>query len=167
MVSEIASSDVCRRDYRAGLEEKYHEERSKRIRPDGPDQYVAVEGRFVRFAEDPFGGKRAPRAARSDLVDVAIVVAGISGLSAKVELRKLGVHSFRVIDQAADFGGTWYWNRYPGARCDVESYIYLPYLEETGYVPPEKYTLGSEIFDHLRSWRGSSSCMRTPCSRRR
>jgi cation diffusion facilitator CzcD-associated flavoprotein CzcO len=62
-----------------------------------------------------------------------------------------GVNNFRVIDHAADFGGTWYWNRYPGVRCDVEAYIYLPYLEETGHVPSEKYTPGSEIHEHLRS----------------
>lgn len=119
---------------RAQLEEKYREERKKRFRPEGPAQYVATEGDFARFADDPYGGEPAPRPAQTDLVDVVLVGAGISGLSASVELRKAGVHNFRVIDQAADFGGTWYWNRYPGVRCDVEAYIYLPYLEETGHV---------------------------------
>ena len=38
-----------------------------------------------------------------------------------------------LIEKGGDFGGTWYWNRYPGAACDTESYIYLPLLEETGY----------------------------------
>ena len=40
-----------------------------------------------------------------------------------------------MIDQAGGFGGTWYWNRYPGVMCDVESYCYMPMLEEMGYVP--------------------------------
>jgi cyclohexanone monooxygenase len=55
-----------------------------------------------------------------------------------------------MLDVASDFGGTWYWNRYPGLRCDVESYIYLPLLEETGYVPTERYTRGSEILAYLK-----------------
>jgi cyclohexanone monooxygenase len=137
--------------HRARLEEKYREERAKRLRPEGLAQYVAVEGNFARFGDDPYGGEPALRPVETDQVDVVIVGAGISGLSAAVELRKAGVNNFRVIDHAADFGGTWYWNRYPGVRCDVEAYIYLPYLEETGHVPSEKYTPGSEIHEHLRS----------------
>jgi cation diffusion facilitator CzcD-associated flavoprotein CzcO len=65
-------------------------------------------------------------------------------------LRELGVCSVRLIDKAADVGGTWYWNRYPGIACDVESYVYIPLLEELGYLPTEKYAKGSEIFEHCR-----------------
>jgi cation diffusion facilitator CzcD-associated flavoprotein CzcO len=63
-------------------------------------------------------------------------------------LKQAGIDDVRIIDKGGDFGGTWYWNRYPGAQCDVESYIYLPFLEETGYVPTEKYVHAPEILDH-------------------
>ncbi len=56
----------------------------------------------------------------------------------------------RIIEKGGDFGGTWYWNRYPGAQCDVESYVYLPLLEETAYVPTEKYAHAPEILEHCR-----------------
>ena len=56
----------------------------------------------------------------------------------------------RIIEKGGDFGGTWYWNRYPGAQCDIESYIYLPLLEETGYIPKEKYSYAAEIRAHAR-----------------
>ena len=133
------------------MTEKYREERDKRVRPDGLAQYISVDGEYSRFADDPYAGKPEARAALTGLVDVVIVGAGIAGLQASVELRKSGVTNFRVIDKAADFGGVWYWNRYPGVRCDCESYIYFPYLEETGYVPTERYSRGSEIHDHLRA----------------
>ena len=42
-----------------------------------------------------------------------------------------------LIDKAGGIGGTWYWNRYPGVMCDVESYIYMPMLEEMNYVPDD------------------------------
>jgi cyclohexanone monooxygenase len=55
------------------------------------------------------------------------------------------------VEKGGDFGGTWYWNRYPGAACDVESYIYLPLLEEIGYIPKEKYSQAAEILEHSRA----------------
>jgi cation diffusion facilitator CzcD-associated flavoprotein CzcO len=61
------------------------------------------------------------------------------------------VADIRVIEKGGDFGGTWYWNRYPGAMCDVESYIYLPLLEEIGYIPKEKYTHAPEILAHSQA----------------
>src|SRR5262249_55038472 len=82
--------------------------------------------------------------------DVAIIGAGLGGLLTAARLRELGVQSVRLIDKGADVGGTWYWNRYPGIACDVESYVYMPLLEELGYIPTEKYTKGDEIFAHCR-----------------
>jgi cyclohexanone monooxygenase len=61
---------------------------------------------------------------------VAIIGGGFSGLLAGARLREQGVEDFRIIEAGGDFGGTWYWNRYPGAQCDIESYCYLPLLEE-------------------------------------
>ena len=83
-------------------------------------------------------------------VDVLVIGCGIGGIEMAATLRKAGVDDILMVDGAADFGGTWYWNRYPGIRCDVESYIYLPYLEETGYMPTERYARGSEIFEYLK-----------------
>ena len=50
-----------------------------------------------------------------------------------------------MVDTVGGFGGTWYWNRYPGLMCDVESYIYMPLLEEMDYMPTERYAHGPEL----------------------
>ena len=132
------------------LRRKYLHEREIRLRPEGIDQYVEVAGRFARFGEDPWADPDFTRAAVADEVDVAIVGAGFGGLLTGARLREAGVKSIRLIDKAADVGGTWYWNRYPGIACDVESYVYMPLLEELGYLPTEKYVKGEEIFSHCR-----------------
>ena len=84
----------------------------------------------------------------SEEVDYLVVGAGYSGMLLSVRLLEAGITSIRIVDKAGDFGGTWYWNRYPGAACDIESYIYMPLLEETGYVASEKYARGPELFAH-------------------
>ncbi len=130
------------------LRRKYEEERNKRIRPDGIGQYLDIDRDFPGFDSDPFMDVEARDAIRES-VDVLIVGAGIGGLLAASKLvNVVGVDNIRLIDRAGDFGGTWYWNRYPGARCDVESYIYMPLLEETGYIPREKYSTQEEILEH-------------------
>ena len=83
-------------------------------------------------------------------VDVLVVGGGFGGLLAATRLQKAGITNIRIVEKAGDFGGTWYWNRYPGAQCDIESYMYLPLLEETGYIPKEKYSFGNEIRAHAR-----------------
>ncbi|MEZ0384374.1 flavin-containing monooxygenase [Mycobacterium sp. pW045] len=132
------------------LRDKYSRERRRRLRDDGIGQYVEVTGRFARFADDPWADPGFTREGLCDEVDVAIVGAGFGGLLTGARLRELGVQRIRLIDKAADVGGTWYWNRYPGIACDVESYVYMPLLEELGYVPSEKYAKGPEIFAHCR-----------------
>jgi cyclohexanone monooxygenase len=132
------------------LREKYREERDKRIRAAGTDQFNFAEGRYERFADDPYAGPPAPREPVQAQIDVLIIGGGFGGLIAAATLRHAGIHDFRILDVAADFGGTWYWNRYPGIRCDVESYIYLPYLEETGHIPTERYVTGPEIREYCR-----------------
>ncbi|MBX9639005.1 MAG: NAD(P)/FAD-dependent oxidoreductase [Mycobacteriaceae bacterium] len=132
------------------LRRKYALERARRLRPDGIAQYVEIAGEFARFADDPWADKNFTREPVTDEVDVAIVGAGFGGLLTGVRLRQLGIESIRLIDRAADVGGTWYWNRYPGIACDVESYVYIPLLEELDYVPETKYAKGSEIFEHCR-----------------
>jgi cyclohexanone monooxygenase len=131
------------------LREKYRQEREKRLRSDGEAQYVELSGRFARYAEDdPYADPGFTRAPLTDEVEVAIIGGGFSGLLAAARLREQGIDDFRIIEAGADFGGTWYWNRYPGAQCDIESYCYLPLLEELGYIPKEKYAYVGEIFEH-------------------
>jgi cyclohexanone monooxygenase len=78
-------------------------------------------------------------------VDALVVGAGWGGLLAAAHLRKQGIRRIRVVDKAGDVGGVWYWNRYPRVMCDVESYVYLPMLEELGYMPRHRYSYGPEI----------------------
>jgi len=131
------------------LRERYRQEREKRLRTDGEAQYVELSGDFARYAEDdPYADPTFSRAPLTDDVEVVIIGGGFSGLLAAARLREQGVDDFRILEAGGDFGGTWYWNRYPGAQCDIESYCYLPLLEELGYVPKEKYSYVSEIFEH-------------------
>jgi cyclohexanone monooxygenase len=131
------------------LREKYRAERDKRLRPDGNNQYVEVAGTFAHYLDDPYAELRE-REPLSDEVEVAVIGGGFAGLLIGARLREAGVESIRMIEKGSDFGGTWYWNRYPGAACDTESYIYLPLLEEVGYMPSEKYAKGPEIFEHSK-----------------
>ncbi len=130
------------------LNEKYRIERDKRLRPEGTSQYVSVSGRFAHFQDDPYVAPGFDRPAVAEQVDVLIVGGGFGGLMIAGNLIKSGVQDIRIIEKAGDFGGTWYWNRYPGAACDIESYIYLPFLEEVGYIPVEKYSKAPEIFEY-------------------
>jgi cation diffusion facilitator CzcD-associated flavoprotein CzcO len=147
------------------LRQKYAEERARRLRPDGITQYVQTAGAFARFAEDPWVDGKSTREPLTDEVDVAVIGAGFGGLLTGARLRELGVESVRLIDRAADVGGTWYWNRYPGIACDVESYVYMPLLEELGYIPADKYARGSEIFAHCRRIAAHYDLYRDACLR--
>ena len=129
------------------LREKYLLERDKRIRQDGNAQYVEVAGQFADYLHDPYT-EPVDRPPLTDDVTVAIIGGGFAGLITGARLTEAGIDDFRIIEKGGDFGGTWYWNRYPGAQCDVESYVYLPLLEETSYVPSEKYARAPEILEH-------------------
>jgi len=133
------------------LRARYRAERDKRLRADGNDQYVEVRGEFARFVDDPYVAPGFTRAPLTDAVEVVIVGGGFGGLLAGARLREAGIDDLRIIEKGGDFGGTWYWNRYPGAQCDIEAYIYLPLLEELGYVPTEKYAHAPEILAHSRA----------------
>lgn len=138
------------------VQQKYTEERAKRIRADGAAQFVDVEqSDQKRLADDPWADHAALNAATpalkdGDSVKFLILGTGFSGMLFAVRLIQAGFSAsdIRFVDAAAGFGGTWYWNRYPGLMCDVESYIYLPLLEETGYIPKHKYSYGTEIREH-------------------
>ncbi|MSO88000.1 MAG: NAD(P)/FAD-dependent oxidoreductase [Acidimicrobiia bacterium] len=130
---------------------RYRAERDKRLVSGRADiQDLSDDAHFGAFRLDPFTPVAA-RDPRRDDVEVVIVGGGMAGILAGVQLRQAGIEQIRIVDQAGGLGGTWYWNRYPGVMCDVESYIYLPMLEELGYVPTSRYASGEEIRLHLQA----------------
>ena len=134
----------------AALKAKYLAERDKRLRRDGNQQYVEMKGDYAHYLEDPYVEPGFTREPLTDDTEVIVIGGGFGGLLAGARLREAGVKDVRVVEKGGDFGGTWYWNRYPGAACDIESYIYLPLLEEVGYLPVEKYTRAPEILAYSR-----------------
>lgn len=135
----------------AAMREKYRHERDKRLRREGQKQYVQPVDDFGSVYEGDPHMPVQPREAISREVNVAVLGAGISGILAAVELKKAGVTGVCNIDHAGDFGGVWYWNRYPGIQCDNDAYCYLPLLEEMGYMPSKKFADGAEIYEYCRS----------------
>ena len=133
------------------LRRKYREERDKRLRPDGDYQYAETKGELSHFAEDdPYADPDFTREPLADEVDTVIIGGGFAGLFSAARLREAGLDDIRIIEAASDFGGTWYWNRYPGCQCDIESYTYIPLLEETGYMPSLRYAYAPEIFEQCK-----------------
>jgi cation diffusion facilitator CzcD-associated flavoprotein CzcO len=132
----------------SAMRRKYQEERDKRLRPEGQAQYVQPAGKFVEaYESDP----HMPVTPRDPIVmelDVAVIGAGFCGLLTSIQLKQAGIENFRNIDWAGDWGGCWYWNRYPGVQCDNDSYCYMPLLEETGYMPKKKFEDGWDIYQH-------------------
>lgn len=136
---------------------RYEEERTKRLRSDGNAQFIEVakSAQYARFADDPWVKPAAIQPLQvkfpDDRCEMLIVGAGWGGTQNAVRMIESGIpaEDIRIIDPAGGFGGTWYWNRYPGLMCDIESYSYLPYLEETGYVPKHRYSQGEEIREYV------------------
>jgi cation diffusion facilitator CzcD-associated flavoprotein CzcO len=135
------------------LEKRYGEERAKRLRDDGNNQYVdiSVSEKFASFLEDPWVDEAKIKHAETMFPDnrcqLLILGAGWGGLLYAIRMIQAGIRprDIRIVDSAGGFGGTWYWSRYPGLTCDIESYSYLPLLEETGYIPKHRYSTGDEI----------------------
>jgi cation diffusion facilitator CzcD-associated flavoprotein CzcO len=134
---------------REALRAKYRAERDKRLRAEGNDQYREPSGKFAYLLEDPYT-PRAPRAPVREEVSVAFIGGGFAGLCVGARLAERGITDLRIIEGGGDFGGAWYWNRYPGSMCDTAAMVYLPLLEETGHRPSMKYTFATEIFEHAR-----------------
>jgi len=131
------------------LRERYRQERDKRLRSDGVDQYFDLSGSLAHYGDsDPYADAGFDRDPVNEEPDVVIIGGGFSGLLAAARLITEGVEDFRIVEAGGDFGGTWYWNRYPGAQCDTDAYCYLPLLEELGYMPKEKYSYAPEILEH-------------------
>ena len=133
------------------LREKYAHERDKRLRPEGATQYLELKDDFAEFAEVDPHTPVTPRTPISEDVEVAVLGGGIAGLLAGAYLKKAGVDDVHVIEMGGDFGGVWYWNRFPGIQCDNDAYCYIPLLEELDFVPSKKFADGAEIFEHCRN----------------
>lgn len=127
-------------DELAALRHRYRLERERRVRPDGAAQYRDADAEFGYYAADPYTEGPVERDPLHDTVDVAVIGGGFGGILAGARLRQQGVERVRTVDKGGDVGGTWYWNRYPGVHCDIEAHVYLPMLDETGYVPEWKYS---------------------------
>ncbi|HYK71252.1 MAG TPA: NAD(P)/FAD-dependent oxidoreductase [Streptosporangiaceae bacterium] len=130
------------------LRHKYAAEREKRLRPDGNSQYLRLAGTLAHYLDDPYT-PRLERAPKTDHRTVVIIGGGFAGLVVGARLREAGVQ-VRIVEKGGDFGGAWYWNRYPGAQCDTAAMVYMPLLEETGHMPTEKYVHGPEILAHCQ-----------------
>ena len=131
------------------LRRKYKEERDKRIRSDGNEQYIEITEGFGHYQEDPYTPLVEREPVHRD-AEVVIIGGGFAGLTAGARLRDVGVEDITIIEGGGDVGGVWYWNRYPGAMCDTAAMVYLPLLEETNYLPTQKYVLAPEIFAHAQ-----------------
>jgi len=131
------------------LRQKYLKERNKRLRADGNDQYIQVKGQLAHYLDDPYTPV-TPRDPKTDHVTFAFIGGGFAGLATAARLTEIGIKDVRIIEKGGNFGGTWYWNRYPGAQCDTASMVYMPLLEETGHMPSEKYAHAPEILGHCR-----------------
>jgi cation diffusion facilitator CzcD-associated flavoprotein CzcO len=131
------------------LRAKYAAERDKRLRPDGNEQYLQLKDQLAHYLDDPYT-PRVEREPVTDHVTVAVIGGGFAGLVTGARLKEAGVDDVRMIEKGGDFGGTWYWNRYPGAQCDTASFVYMPLLEETGHMPTEKYAHAPEILEHCQ-----------------
>jgi len=132
------------------LKARYLAERDRRMREDGNEQYTEIVEEFARYDDDPYT-EWIERDPVNDEVQVAVIGGGFGGLLMAGRLKEAGFDDVRVIEKGGDFGGTWYWNRYPGAMCDVESYCYLPMLEELNYIPKHKYSFAPEILEHSKA----------------
>jgi cation diffusion facilitator CzcD-associated flavoprotein CzcO len=130
------------------IKQKYRAERDKRIRPEGNAQYKRLS-EFEDLSNDPHT-PWVDRPPVADHVTFAFIGGGFAGLVVGARLKQAGIEDVRIIEKGGDFGGTWYWNRYPGAQCDTASMIYMPLLEETGHMPTEKYAHAPEIRAHCQ-----------------
>jgi cation diffusion facilitator CzcD-associated flavoprotein CzcO len=140
--------------YYDAIKAKFALERDLRLgyRPQGTAQYTSdFSGALAKYAIDPHAEPAPEREPIEDEVEVLFIGGGFSALLTAARMRERGVESIRIVERGADVGGTWYWNRYPGAACDVPAYDYLPLLDEMDYVPSRLYAKGPEIFSHCQA----------------
>ena len=117
----------------------------------GAADYIAMEGEFSRYLADVYSAPPVEREPLTDTCEILVIGAGFAGLLLWYKLREAGFQDVRFCEKGGDVGGTWYWNRYPGIACDVESYSYLPLLEEMSAFPTMKFASGFEILEYCQS----------------
>jgi cation diffusion facilitator CzcD-associated flavoprotein CzcO len=141
-------------EYYDEIKARFEAERDLRLdyRPEGLSQYTSdLEGDLAKYEVDPYAEDQVEREPLNDFVECLFIGGGFSALLTAARLRERGVDSIRIVERGSDVGGTWYWNRYPGAACDVSAYDYLPLLDEMGYVPESFFAKGPEIFQHCQA----------------
>ncbi|MEZ5742411.1 MAG: NAD(P)/FAD-dependent oxidoreductase [Sphingomonadaceae bacterium] len=150
MICEHSDCPTVTPEQIEALHAKYLAERDRRIKKDHNDQYIPTSGKWAKiYEEDPYTPV-APREPITGETDVVILGAGYCGMMVATQLKKAGIDNFYNVDHGGNFGGTWYWNRYPGIQCDNDALVYMPLLEETGYMPSKKFCDGYEIHDHCQ-----------------
>ncbi|HLK25660.1 MAG TPA: NAD(P)/FAD-dependent oxidoreductase [Caulobacteraceae bacterium] len=140
--------------YYDDIKQRFAEARDLRLkyRPEGTQQYTSeFTGALARYAIDPHADLVPPRDPIEDEVEILFIGGGFSALLTAARLRERGFKSIRIVERGADVGGTWFWNRYPGAACDVPSYDYLPLLDEMEVMPSRLYAKGPEIYAHCQA----------------
>jgi cyclohexanone monooxygenase len=150
----IAPKSRKPQEYYDSIKQKFAEERDLRLRyrPEGTRQYTSdLSGTLAKYEIDPYSEAVEPREPINDTVECLFIGGGFSALLTSARLREYGVESIRIVERGADVGGTWYWNRYPGAACDVVAYDYLPLLDEMNYVPSRHYARAPESFAHCQA----------------
>ena len=135
--------------FNASEQAKYREFKEARR---GAADYMAMDGEFSKYLEDVYSAAPVPRESLTDDVEIVVVGAGFAGMLLWYKLQKAGFTDVRFCEKGGDVGGTWYWNRYPGIACDVESYSYLPLLEEMDYIPTMKFASGFEIMEYCQKF---------------
>jgi hypothetical protein len=160
MPSKVSTKDLVTESLRNGngalhfdpdvLRAKYVLEKEKRLNNGGSQQYRLVSD-LSNHDHDIWAEPGFSRAPVTAVYDIVIVGGGFTALQVACRLLEHGYKNIAIIERGSDFGGTWYWNRYPGAQCDIESYIYMPLIEELGHMPTEKYARGPELFGHARA----------------
>ncbi len=133
--------------FNAEEQAKYREFKETRV---GAADYMSMEGEFSKYLEDVYSEPPIEREALGDECEILVVGAGFAGLLLWYKLQKEGFTDVRFCERGGEVGGTWYWNRYPGIACDVESYSYLPLLEEMEYFPTMKFASGFEILEYCQ-----------------
>jgi cation diffusion facilitator CzcD-associated flavoprotein CzcO len=118
---------------------------------EGSADYISLEGEFAKYLEDVYSEPPVQRDPLTDECEILVIGAGFGAMLLWYRLRDAGFTDVRFCEKGGDVGGTWYWNRYPGIACDVESYSYLPLLEEMGHIPTMKFASGFEILEYCQT----------------
>ena len=146
------------------LREKYRRSATSVCAPKDPEQYLELVDEFADFYETDPHSPPLVRDPISEDIDVAVLGGGFAGLMCAAYLKQAGVDDFRIIELGGDFGGVWYWNRYPGIQCDNDSYCYLPLLEELATCRARSSPTAPRSSSTASASASTSACTTARCS---